>query len=153
MMHHSDIDWRNFDWEKVTINRVDLIDWLISKGSTPVFFADEIQAKKAARKEGGADSTVSTIRTLPVHKPTVPDYLNPDHPRYAPKLAIAIKAWQKVTDPRGKTPLQALREYLESNAKELGLIKDDGKFNREGMEQIAKVANWQPTGGAPKTPG
>lgn len=80
------------------------------------------------------------------------DYLNPRHPRYAPKLAAAIHAWLAVTDANGKHPKQALTKWLREHAAEFGLSDEDGKPNETGIEETAKVANWQPGGGAPKTP-
>lgn len=75
---------------------------------------------------------------------------------YAPKLAAANDAWKAVTsDPkrlRGKTPKQALEIWLEEHAAEYGLLGRDGKPNATGIEEIAKVANWKPAGGAPITP-
>ena len=85
-----------------------------------------------------------------------PDYLDPDHPRYAPKLAAAVKAWLACGDEsatQGKTAKQALVKWLREHASEFGLSNDDGKPNETGTEETAKVANWQPGGGAPKTPG
>lgn len=81
-----------------------------------------------------------------------PDYLDPRNSRYAPKLAAAVRAWQAVTDPVGKHPKQALAKWLRENAVEFGLTDEDGKPNETGIEEAAKVANWQPGGGAPKTP-
>lgn len=83
---------------------------------------------------------------------TAPDYLNPRNPRYAPKLAAAVNAWLAVIDAKGKHPKQALEKWLREHASEYGLCDDDGKPNETGIGEIAKVANWQPTGGAPKTP-
>lgn len=83
---------------------------------------------------------------------TSADYLDPNHPRYAPKLAAAVRAWQAVTDAGGKHPKQALAKWLRENAAEFGMTDDGGKPNETGIEEAAKVANWQPGGGAPKTP-
>lgn len=82
----------------------------------------------------------------------MPDYLDARDPRYAPKLAAAVRAWQAVTDPAGKHPKQALTKWLRENASQFGLTDEDGKPNDTGIEEAAKVANWQPGGGAPKTP-
>jgi hypothetical protein len=82
----------------------------------------------------------------------VPDHLDHTHPRFAPKLAAAVRAWHAVTDPGGKHPKKALAKYLRDNAANLGIANEDGKPNETGIEEIAKVANWQPSGGAPKTP-
>lgn len=84
---------------------------------------------------------------------TAVDYLNAEHPRYAPKLAAALRAWMSVTDPGSKTPKQALVRWLRENAAQFALTDDEGNPNETGIEEIAKVANWQPGGGAPKTPG
>lgn len=82
-----------------------------------------------------------------------PDYLDPRNIRYAPKLAAAVRAWQAVTDPKGKSPKQALAKWLREHAAEFGLSDDEGKPNETGIEEVAKVANWLPGGGAAKTPG
>jgi hypothetical protein len=84
------------------------------------------------------------------------DYLNPGHPRYAPKLAAAVQAWIAMgREPviEGKSPKQALAKWLREHATNFGMTDDDGNPNETGIEEAAKVANWQPTGGAPKTPG
>lgn len=82
-----------------------------------------------------------------------PDYLDPRNPRYAPKLAAAVQAWQAVTDANGKPPKQALVKWLREHAADFGLSDEEGKPNETGIDETAKVANWQPGGGAPKTPG
>jgi len=81
------------------------------------------------------------------------DYLDPGNSRYAPKLAAAVRAWQAVTDPAGRHPKQALAKWLREHAAEFALTDDEGKPNETGIDEAAKVANWQPSGGAPKTPG
>jgi hypothetical protein len=45
---------------------------------------------------------------------------------------------------RGRSPKAALLAWLETNKPDL---------SANARERIATVANWQPTGGAPKTPG
>ncbi len=83
------------------------------------------------------------------------DYLDPGHPRYAPKLAAAVQAWRATENESaisGKSPKQALMKWLRVHAADFGLADEDGKPNETGIEEAAKVANWQPTGGAPKTP-
>lgn len=93
------------------------------------------------------------------------DYLDPNHPRYAPKLAAAVKVWRAMDDEnllKGKGTVAAMEQWLESRYRELGLVheKDNpkngtkaGDVNRSAISEAAKVANWQPGGGAPKTPG
>jgi hypothetical protein len=84
-----------------------------------------------------------------------PEYLDPKHPRYAPKLAAAVEAWLALEDAsliERKSVKQALVKWLEMNAAKLSLSDEKGKMNTTGIDEIAKVANWQPSGGAPKTP-
>ncbi len=75
---------------------------------------------------------------------------------YAPKLAAAVRAWNEVTsDPaalNGKTPKKALEIWLRKHANEYGLTNKDGNPNELGIEEICKVANWKPSGGAAPTP-
>lgn len=115
------------DWSKTTIAVDDLRAWLTSRGVRTGFFFPTA--------------------------PDAPDYLDPTHARYAPKLAAAVRAWLAVQDPQGKHPKQALMKWLRENAAEFGLSDEEGKPNEQGIEECAKVANWQPGGGAPKTPG
>jgi hypothetical protein len=85
-----------------------------------------------------------------------PDYLSEFHPNYSPKLAAAIEAWEAVSGDdqlrRGKTVKQALVIWLRQHANEFGLTKEDGNPNEQGIEEVAKIANWDTKGGAPKTP-
>lgn len=84
------------------------------------------------------------------------EYLDPLHPRYAPKLAAAVRAWEATADPEllnGRSPKQALAKWLREHAAEFGLSDEEGKPNETGIDEVSKVANWQPKGGVPKTPG
>lgn len=81
-----------------------------------------------------------------------PDFLDPNNPRYAPKLAAAVRAWQAVTDPGKKSAKQALEKWLREHAAEFGLVDDDGNPVNQAVEECSKVANWNQVGGAPKTP-
>ena len=89
--------------------------------------------------------------------PQGPHYLSDSHPNYSPKLAAAIKAWTAVSDDaelrRGKSVKQAVIIWLRQHANEFGLTKEDGNPNEQGIEEVAKIANWDIRGGAPKTPG
>ncbi|MCF1459255.1 MAG: hypothetical protein LPH21_17435 [Shewanella sp.] len=117
------------DWDLSTVSRDDLIRWLESRNyKTGFFFSGQIE---------GAE------------------YLDPSHSRYAPKLAAAVNAWLAMDDPsiiQGKSPKQALSKWLRENASEFKLSDEEGKPNETGIEECAKVANWQDKGGAPKTP-
>ncbi len=83
-------------------------------------------------------------------------YLDPDNSFYAPKLAAAVVAWESVSSDEtllnGKTPKQAIEKWLREHANEYGLTGTDGNPIAAAIEQIGKVANWKPEGGAAKTP-
>ncbi|MEE1920844.1 hypothetical protein V0R50_03390 [Pseudomonas sp. 148P] len=118
------------DWQHTTVATKDLKEWLVSRGvATGFFFPDTDEHQ--------------------------PGYLEKSHPNYAPKLAAAIRAWEAVTSNpellRGKTPKKALIKWLNENAAACGLTKDDGTPNSTGVEEVAKVANWNLEGGASKT--
>lgn len=118
------------NWELTTVSVVDLKAWLLNRGiNTGFFFPDGCEDR---------------------------DYLDPVNVNYAPKLAAAVKAWEAITSDEAslirKTPKQALEKWLREHAIEFGLTKDDGTHNAQGIDQVAKVANWKPEGGATKTP-
>ena len=83
-------------------------------------------------------------------------YLDPGNACYAPKLAAAVMAWESVSSDEallnGKTPKQAIEKWLREHATEYGLTGDDGNPVGGAIDQIAKVTNWKPGGGAAKTP-
>ena len=79
-------------------------------------------------------------------------YRDPRHPRYSAKLAAVTEAWEafdEKSDERG-TPKQRLATWLRLNAARFGLINDEGKPSENVIEELAKVANWATTGGAPR---
>ncbi|NYH23961.1 hypothetical protein [Paraburkholderia bryophila] len=116
------------DWDLTTVERADLIAWMKSRGITSGFFFPDVAAD-------------------------TPGYLDSNNLRYAPKLAAAINAWLAVTDPGGKSAKQALEKWLREHAAAYGLVDDNGNPVQQAVEECAKVANWRPGGGVPKTPG
>lgn len=84
------------------------------------------------------------------------NYLDPTNEFYAPKLAAAVKAWEQVSSnaglTAGKTPKQAIEKWLREHASEYDLTDTEGNPFKAAIEQISKVANWKPSGGAAKTP-
>ncbi|QEN88585.1 hypothetical protein FZC33_20770 [Labrys sp. KNU-23] len=81
------------------------------------------------------------------------NYLDPAHARYAPKLAAAIRAWEAAEgQDSGRSPKTVLAKWLREHAVQFGLTDSEGKTNETGIEECAKVANWEPRGGAPRTP-
>jgi len=124
-------DFAEPSWHLTTISVEDLRVWLRSRGINTGFFFPEPQAD--------------------------PDYLSQFHDNYSPKLAAAIEAWKAVSSDdqlrRGKSVKQAVIVWLRQHANEFGLTKEDGNPNEQGIEEAAKIANWDTKGGAPKTPG
>jgi hypothetical protein len=118
------------DWSLTTVLVDDLQVWLKGRGFKTGFFFPQ-----------AADT---------------PDFLDQCYKNYAPKLAAAIGAWQAVNADQDlikeKTVKQALLKWLRKNADQFGLTKDDGSPNEQGIEEIAKISNWDTKGGAPKTP-
>lgn len=127
------------DRHSSTIEVESLKKWLLSKGVTSGYFF--------------AGSHFNT-----------PGYLTASHPRYSPRLAAAIKAWEAMEDSElysGRAPKTAMEEWLRARYKELRLLhdKDDpqdrfraGEINKSAITEAAKVANWLTEGGAPRTP-
>jgi len=117
---------------------VDLQNWLAKRRMRPAFFFPELDS-------------------APVPTDLSPSYLNPSSQYYSSKLAAAVRAWEAVSaDPNmitGTTVKQAMMSWLRANAREFGLVKPDGTANELGIEEVAKIANWDTKGGAPKTPG
>ncbi len=80
-------------------------------------------------------------------------YLDPKNERYAHKLAAAVAAWKAVSanTTAKQSPKQQMLKWLRENAAEFALSDEEGRPNERGIEEIAKVANWAPGGGAPKS--
>ena len=118
------------DVYKSMVNADSLKQWLRLKGFTTGFFFPE-----------------------PIE---IMDFLDPLNPRYAPKLAATVRAWQAVTDAGKKSPKQALDKWLREHAAEYNLTNDEGKpienAIENAIEECSKVANWNTKGGATKTP-
>lgn len=89
------------------------------------------------------------------NRSSCPAYLNSSHQYYSSKLAAAVAVWEAISaDPKatkGRSPKTAMLKWLQSHASEFGLVKADQGPNLLGIEEIAKVANWQTKGGAPRT--
>lgn len=80
-------------------------------------------------------------------------FRDPSHPRYSPKLAAVVEAWENF-NPESKgpgTPKQHLMKWLRLNAARFNLTDDEGRPSENVIEDLAKVANWATSGGAPKT--
>jgi len=82
------------------------------------------------------------------------EFLSRDNPRYSPKLAAAVRAWQALEDEalHEKTPKQSVIVWLRKHSAKYDLQDKDGKLKEGTIEEIAKIVNWNPRGGAPSTP-
>lgn len=124
-------------WDTALLQVDDLKKWLNSKGFKSVFFETD-------------NSTGVSI----------PDYLNRDlEDGYSPKLAAAVRVWEHFYYDQSKIKLgkslkQRMVEWLKENTKDFGLLHKDGKDKGKpidlAIEEIAKIANWKPEGGAPR---
>ncbi len=102
---------------KTTVTRDDLKEWLEQRGVYPTMLFPN----------GKKD-----------------DYMNPNHPNYAPKLAVCVKAWEVAqTGTQGKRPKQFMVDWIAENGKNYGL-ENTGK--RE-FENLASISNWDTKGG------
>lgn len=113
------------DWFNSTIQVDDLKAWLTSRGVAPSFFFPE----------------------------GVPDgFRDQHHPRYSAKLATAIAAWEAVDRPsKRKSVKQSLCDWVVSNGIRFGLGNAEGVVSQTAAEEVAKIANWQTSGGATPT--
>ncbi|GLQ25778.1 hypothetical protein [Sulfitobacter pacificus] len=117
--------WKEPNWNETTIDVNDLRNWLIERGVYPSFFFPS----------GNRDS-----------------FSNPKNPRYSAKLACAVGAWEAVEKPsRGKSVKKTIQDWVQSNGVSFGL-GEDGVVSPTAAEEIAKIANWNPKGGANPTP-
>jgi hypothetical protein len=121
------------DWYDSLVNIDSFCEWLRSRNFTDGFFLPHFLPNK------GGDRLLDDASGF-----------------YAPKLAAAVRAWNEVTSSpeasNGKTPKKALEIWLRKHANEYGLTNKDGNPNELGIEEICKVANWKPGGGASPTP-
>ncbi len=119
-------DESRYDLHASHVEVASLIKWLASRGvSTGYFFAED-KAKGSLR--------------------------DPDHPRYAPKLAAAVAAWEAFDEnlQASGTAKQKLAKWLRLHSAKYGLADEDGKLRETVIEQLATIANWATKGGAPK---
>lgn len=86
------------------------------------------------------------------YEPEIQEFKNFNHPRYAAKLAAIVSAWEATKEAApNKTVKQTLALWLNKNAVQFDLIDDDGTPRKKTIEELASIANWEPSGGAPKT--
>lgn len=112
-------------WDETTISVDDLKAWLSSKGIAPEFFFPR------GNPEGFRD---------------------PAHPRFSPKLACAVAAWEAVERPKPNTsPKATIEEWVRANAVRFNMVGADGIPTAKAISEVSAVANWATSGGAVPT--
>lgn len=164
---------RAFDWAEACVNS--LYDFWVSRKDAELefnperryprkYFIDWVKESNlqdflpwwddAIERGLISDSYRETDHPKPV-APTlkVSGYLDVNHDHFSLKLKAAVDAWEAVSSlpTLTGTPKMAIKKWLCDNARNYGLYHDDGSLNSTGIEEIAKIANWKPKGGVPKT--
>jgi len=93
-------------------------------------------------KEHEADLLRTRVAALEAE---APQYLDPTHEHYSPRLAAAVRAWESVgSGGINGTVKKALSEWLTKHT------GDFGNLSAEEIKQCAYVANWKTSGGRVK---
>ena len=116
---------RDADWYETTVDVEDVRVWFAERGVHPPFFFPN------GKVEG---------------------FRNRQHPRYSPKLTCAVAAWEAVERPQpNKSVKQSLEAWVTSNGVNFGIAGEDGTVSPTAASEVAKIANWNPKGGATPT--
>ena len=89
---------------------------------------------------------------FPVHKIAPMDFMDPDHNRFAPELALAVTVWQAMATagPLKKSPRAALETWIREHPEAwLG----PNPLGQKAKERRLTMTNWKPDGGMQKTCG
>jgi len=114
------------NWNQTTVKVETLKRWLANRGVFPSFFFPK-----------GPLENIS----------------DQDHPRFAPKLACAMAAWNAIKSPqKNKSVKQSIKDWVFANGVNFGLANADGVVPEQTAEEIAKITNWNTKGGAIATP-
>lgn len=113
------------NWEQTTVEVDDLKRWLNGRGIRPRFFFPNSST-------GGLDDKTG--------------------PRYSPKLACAVAAWQAVLkQQKNKSVKESLAMWVQANGVQFGLGDETGLVPKKAVDEISTVANWNTKGGATPT--
>ncbi|KND22186.1 MULTISPECIES: hypothetical protein [Pseudomonadota] len=108
--------------ERTLINRDDLKTWLNSYEVTPPLLFIENERNNI-------------------------EYLNADNEKYAPKLALCVRAWQaSQIVPKGYAVGKWIEDYIRDHASDYGISTTDTM-----VKSLAPIANWGKEGGNKKT--
>ena len=112
------------DWSATTIERTDLVQWLIENNFDRGFF---FQVGEASED----------------------DFMDPRHARFPAELALAVAAWRALNTPKGTGSVKSkIKRWMDENPSEW---KGDRPLEDTAKERVATVANWDKKGGAPKS--
>jgi hypothetical protein len=119
-------DYERIDYHTSTVDVASLVNWLAERGYACSTFAPPNEQSAGFR--------------------------DPNHPRYAAKLAAVTEAWEEYDESSTEpgTPKQRIAKWLRLNAARFGLTGDDGSPMENVIGDLAKVANWATSGGAPR---
>ncbi len=113
------------DWTDTKVSVEEIKMWFSSRGIYPAFFFPKGHA------EGFRDA---------------------NNPRYSPKLASAVAAWETVKKAgKNKSVKQSLLDWVVGNGVKFGLGNIENVVSPTVAEEVAKIANWHTGGGATKT--
>jgi len=121
-----DEDWQNIDYHTSSVDRLALAKWLAILGYS--------------------------CSTFPPFHDKPAGFRDPKHSRYSKKLAAVVEAWEAFDENSKETgrAKQRLKKWFRLNAARFGFTGEDGKPSESVIEELAKIANWDTSGGAPK---
>lgn len=119
-------DYQKLDYNTSYVCALDLAQWLARRGYS--------------------------CSTFPATNEQSTGFRDENHPRYAAKLAAVVEAWEAFDESSDEpgTPKQRLMKWLRLNAARFDLTGENGSPMENVIEELAKVANWATSGGAPK---
>jgi len=113
------------NWFETTLEVNNLKDWLASRQHYPAFFFPNSPTAELFKKE---------------------------NPRYSPKLACAVAAWNEIKEKRpGSSVKKTVSDWATEHYSDY--LKEGWKNSDEAANEISRVVNWDPKGGSPPTPG
>ena len=116
------------------VEQIDVMMNNVVRGHSTPFSVKHLieQAKSSAAIPSLNDADIQNINT---------DF-DKNSPTYPPELDAALRAWRAVSNVESKIiPKKRIKAWLNNNT----------KLSEEAKDRIAIVANWNKTGGAPRT--
>lgn len=120
--------------------------WPINNCLLANWWTDE-EKNQDSKSELTKSERASMLEILtPNAGPTIPSYLDPDHPMYSKELSIAIEVWLDVLSGNPDRPKRGTRKALIEER-----LKKNYHLDKSVIERIAVMLNPDKNGGAPKT--